>query len=201
MRKNILRIGVILLFAFLVMTVLYEIPPLITVKTYNAKVDMASVNGGLSYNGQVYQMAYALYIQANFGDRIDISNILVRDNGGKWATIFVEYTNGTPILTSDTSGNLFYSFYVGNTSASTPFDGAGYRIELGVVIPTVVNSSTGLQEREFPPSSYGSYQITANVYSTRLNQNYLIIAILFLIAGLITPVLGLVLKPKRSEAR
>ena len=138
MRKNVFRIGLILLFAFLVITVLYELPSVITAKTYDTNVDMATANGRLYYNGTIYQTAYALDFPASFGDRIVIIHNLIRNNDGNWATIFVEDLNGMPIIAIQTSASFSYSFDVGNSSISKLFDAEHFRIELGVVLPLIL---------------------------------------------------------------
>lgn len=213
MRKNILGVGLILLVAFGVMTVLYEIPQN-TDKTYNSTVDMPApwatdLWTALSFNGQSYQMAnqYALRIQANPGDRIVFQTYLDQGNDGIWANVFVEQSDGTPILSYNTSTYYpTYSVVVGTPAlpyyADTKVTFLGeyynYQLELGVAVP--YNTQLELTNGSYVWADLGSYQITANVYSQGLNQTYLIIAILFLIVGLITTIVGLVSKPKTFEA-
>lgn len=192
MRKNVLIIGLILLVACGALNAVYEVPQE-TVKNYNAIVGFVGASGVLPYNGQNYQMAYAFWVEAKDGDRIVITDELNSDNLLNWAKVFVEKFDGTPILTIDTFAPTFNSMIVG-TSSLPDYGYGGYRIELGVV-PAIWQKTP---EGYINMTALGSYNITVHVYSHGLNQTYLILSVLSLIAGIAVTIVGLVLRPKKN---
>ena len=182
MRKKILLVGVILLFAFFVTALIYEIPQTID-KIYNSTFSNWN-GGGLSYNGEVYQMASLgkLNIQANLGDKVVINDMSTGAPINSVAVFIGNLLNySTPILTYGTTRSFSYSGTVGTPSlpyAGLSEEASYYTINLGVL---EIPADNGLVTNAYN----GAYQIKVDVYSTGLNQNYLTIAIILLIAGLI----------------
>jgi hypothetical protein len=189
-RKNILIIGLILLIACGALNAVYEVPQE-TVKSYNSIVGFNA--GVLPYNGKNYEMAYAFWVEAKDGDRIVITNELNSDNLENWATVFVERYNSTPILTLETFGQPSNSMIVG-TSTLPDYGDGGYTIELGVVPAIDQIMADGYTN----VTTLGSYNITVYVHSHGLNQTYLILSVLSLIAGIAVTIVGLVLRPKKN---
>ena len=127
------------------------------------------------------------------------------NNGEVFATAFFEQSDGTPIFAYQTVTNYSatYSLIVGNpnfllagVSNYLPYNKSGsttYLVQLGVPQQEIVNATwnNGLPA--------GLYLITVNVYSNSLFLTYEATAIIFLIAGVITTILGYYLKPKKSE--
>lgn len=205
MRKTIFKIGVILLFAFFVIALMRDNP--VSYGTTNQNIE--SVTGPLhniAYNGQSYQVIdYNYSIQANPDDTIELT-VLAHANSGVWATVFFEQSDGTPIFAYKTVTNYpaTYSMIVGSTlnlpnygtTKDLPYNHGGsttYLIQLGVTQQEMTNSTWN------NGTAAGVYLITANIYSSNIHLTYEVIAIIFLIAGIITTLLGYYLKPKKSE--
>lgn len=206
MMKTIFKIGVILLFAFFIIALVRD-SPLSYGKT-NQNIE--SVTGqlhDLSYNGQSYMViGYNYSIQANAGDIIELT-VLGYSNNGVWATVFFEQSDGTPIFAYKTVTNYpaTYSMKVGTPSLThngapnvLPSNQGGgsttYLIQLGVTQQEMTNQTwnNGVEA--------GIYKITANVYSNSIHLAYVVTAILFLIAGVITTLLGYFLNPKNLDS-
>lgn len=205
MRKTIFKIGVILLFAFFVVALVRDNPQSYG-STYQTFGAMLGPYSNVSYNGQNYTMDnYNFSIQANAGDTIQLT-VLVHGNNGVWATSFFEQNDGTPIFAYETvtSYPATYSMivgksnllYYGTTKDLPDNQGEGsttYLIQLGVPQQETVNATWN------NGGAAGVYLITVNVYSNSLFLTYEATAIIFLIAGVVTTILGYYLKSKKSE--
>jgi hypothetical protein len=193
MRKSILAIGLILLVAGGVLIALDETTYGLNT-SYGLPADFALSNNQqlYSYNGQQFVMIYnPLEFQANVGDKLVITSTETRDNGGNWATLFIQsayVNNPTNLLTYNTQAYPIYTVDVG--TIILPNDQSGiYYANLGAV---QTNTSAD-------PQTLGAYTITVDVYSKGSNLMYLIIAVLFLIAGIVVTIVGLVLKSKAQK--
>jgi uncharacterized membrane protein YtjA (UPF0391 family) len=205
MRKTIFKIGVILLFAFFVIALIRDNPQSYGT-TSQTIAGMQAPYHNLSYNGQNYTMDnYNYSIQANVGDTIQLT-VLVYANNGVWATAFFEQKDGTPVFAYETvtSYPATYSMIVGSpnllyygTTKDLPDNQGGgrtaYLIQLGVPQQETVNATWNNGD------AAGDYLISVTVYSNSLFLTYEATAIIFLIAGVITTILGYYLKPKKSE--
>lgn len=210
MGKNFSWVVVILLLASIFTVLIYEIPQSYS-KHYQV-FDMMSDHStnNLLYEGQNYTMSALTYtVKANVGDAMDLT-VLVHGNNGVWATAFVEKSDGTPIFSFNTVTNYppTYSMIVGNSSLlnygttkdlpySAGADGTTYLIQLGYPQQELVDgvwNSGGID---------GQYLISVNLYSNIVHETYLAVAIIFLVAGIITAmaiILGSILKPKKAGA-
>jgi hypothetical protein len=93
---------------------------------------------------------------------------------------------GTPSLTHNGATNVLPSNQGGGSTT--------YLIQLGVTQQEMTNQTwnNGV--------AAGIYQITVNVYSNSIHLAYVVTAIIFLIAGVITTLLGYFLNPKNSDS-
>jgi hypothetical protein len=195
MGKKFFWVAAILLFASIFTAMTYEIPQ--SYSTHHQVFDMMSGHSSntLLYEGQNYTMSELTYtVKANVGDAIELT-VLVHGNDGVWASAFVEKSDSTPIFSFNTVTNYppTYSMIVGNVSLlnygttkdlpySTGADGTTYLIQLGYPQQELVD---GVWNRG---GIDGQYLISVNVYSNIVHETYLAIAIIFLIAGIITAI-------------
>ena len=204
MRKTIFKIGVILLFAFFVIALVRDNPQ--SYGTNNqGTITLFGPYHNLSYDGQNYTVMnnYDNFsIHANVGDTIKLT-VLEDGNGEVFGgTVFFEQSDGTPIFAYQTVTDYpaTYFLIVGNlyhgATNVIPYNKSGsttYLVQLGVPQQEVENvtGNNGLVA--------GTYFITVNVYSKSVFLTYEVTAIIFLIAGVITTILGYYLKPKKKE--
>ena len=98
------------------------------------------------------------------------------------------------MIVGKTPNLLYYG-----TTIDLPYNQGGgsttYLIQLGVTQQEITNSTWNYG------SAAGIYLITTNVYSNSVHLTYIIIAIIFLIAGIITTLLGYYLKPKNWDSK
>ena len=201
MRKIIIEIGVILLFAFLVMALVSDNP-----RFYSSNNHVISDLIGqsqyqnLSYKGQNYSLSYVYYnIQANVGDTIQLT--VMGNNGEIPAVVFFEQSDGTPIFAYQTDKNFTATYFMTLGNPNVPYYGVTqlpynevgsttYRVQLGVPQQDIVNSTWD------NGNLAGAYVKMVTVYSHSLFLSYEVATIIFLIAGVITTIVGLKLKSK-----
>lgn len=201
MRKTIFKIGVILLFAFFVIALIADTPQSHSTN-YQTIADMQGTSDqNLSYNGQNYTTSYLYFsIQANAGDTIQLT--VVENDAEVKATAFFEQSNGSPIFAYQTATNLPATYFMTLGNPNVPFYGVTqlpynkvgsttYRVQLGVPQQDTVNATWD------DGAAAGGYSIIVNVNSYSLFLTYEATAIIFLIAGVITTILGYFLKPKK----
>lgn len=204
MRKKIVGVGLILLVAFLIIAVISDNPQSYAT-TYNA-FDMLEGSGrNISYEGQNYTLSsFTSGAKVNLGDTLELT-VLVKNINGVCATVFVEKSDGTPIFAYKTVTNYpaTYFMIVGNsnltyygTMRDLPYnqseEGSIYRIQLGFIQQDLVN---GVWNND---GMNGQYLIMLKVYSNDVRLTYTALSFFFLIAGLVTTIIGFYLKQKSS---
>jgi hypothetical protein len=137
-----------------------------------------------------------LNIQANLGDSVTINDLSTVGAPVNSIVVFIGnlLNYSSPVIIYETQPSYSWRGVAG--TPSLPYVGSSntcyYTINLGVL---EIPNGNGYVNNAYN----GAYPIKVDVYSKGLNQNYITIAIIFLISGLVTTIVGLVSKAKTFE--